>query len=74
MLVAIKCYATLRGYQPRDGVLEAQEGASVQEVLQGLGLPLEEAKVVFVNGRNASLEQGLQQGDKVAVFPAVGGG
>ncbi|MCF8085792.1 MAG: MoaD/ThiS family protein [Desulfohalobiaceae bacterium] len=74
MLVSVKLYATLRGYQPRDGVLEIEEGASVQEVLHSLGVPVEEAKVVFVNGRHASLDQGLQQGDKLAAFPAVGGG
>jgi sulfur carrier protein ThiS len=74
MLISIKCYATLRGYQPRDGVLEVEESASVKEVLHSLGLPLEEVKVVFVNGRHASLDQVLGQGDKVAAFPAVGGG
>ncbi|MEF8823180.1 MAG: MoaD/ThiS family protein [Desulfohalobiaceae bacterium] len=74
MLISVKSYATLRGYQPEDGVLEVEEGASVNTVLQKLGLPPEEAKVVFVNGKHASLDQVLQEGDKIALFPSVGGG
>lgn len=74
MLVSIKLYATLRGYQPRDGVLQVEEGVPVKEVLHSLGVPLDEAKVVFVNGRHASLEQEIRDGDKLAAFPAVGGG
>jgi len=74
MLISVKCYATLRGYQPEDGALEVEESASVHIVLQKLGLLREEAKVVFVNGRHASLEQALKEGDKVALFPSVGGG
>ena len=74
MLISVKCYATLRGYQPKGGDLEMDEGLSVKSLLQSLGLPLEEVKVVFVNGRHASLEQELRHGDKVAAFPAVGGG
>ena len=74
MLLPVKCYATLRGYQPEDGILEMGEGASVRDVLHRLGVPLEEAKVVFVNGRQATLGSELRDGDRIAVFPAVGGG
>lgn len=74
MLISVKCYATLRGYQPEDGALEVEESSLVHTVLQKLGLPREEAKVVFVNGRHASLDQVLKEGDKIALFPSVGGG
>lgn len=74
MRIWIKCYATLREYQPQNNVLEVTEGARVGTVLQSLGLPRETAKVVFVNNRHGSLEHILQEGDKMAVFPAVGGG
>jgi molybdopterin converting factor small subunit len=74
MQIHVKCYATLRVYQPKDGVVEAEEGESLQDVVQRLGLPLREAKVIFVNGKHASLDQSLRDGDRIAVFPAVGGG
>lgn len=74
MRISVKCYATLRGYQPEAGVLEVGEGASVHTVLQRLGLPRDQAKVVFVNGRHATLDQIVKEGDKIALFPSVGGG
>jgi molybdopterin converting factor small subunit len=74
MEIFVKSYATLRGYQPEDGVLDVEESDSVNTVLHKLNLPPEEAKVVFVNGRHASLDQVLKEGDKIALFPAVGGG
>jgi molybdopterin converting factor small subunit len=74
MRIWVKFYATLREYQPQNNVVEVTEGARVETVLQSLGLPREAAKVVFVNNRHGSLEQILQEGDKMAVFPAVGGG
>ena len=74
MRIPVKCYATLRGYQPRDGALDVEEGTSVEGILHGLGIPLEDAKVIFVNGRHATLDRGLEDGDRIAVFPAVGGG
>ncbi|MCF8031100.1 MAG: MoaD/ThiS family protein [Desulfohalobiaceae bacterium] len=74
MRIWVKCYATLREYQPQNNVLEVAEGERVETVLQDIGLPQEAAKVVFVNNKHGSLEQMLHEGDKIAVFPAVGGG
>jgi molybdopterin converting factor small subunit len=33
-----------------------------------------EIHLVFVNGRVASLDQMLQDGDRLALFPPIGGG
>jgi molybdopterin converting factor small subunit len=35
---------------------------------------MEEIKVAFVNGKHAHMRTQLQEGDRVALFPAVGGG
>lgn len=74
MLLTVKCYATLSVYQPPGGKMEVEEGARVSDILQQLGLPLDQVKVVFVNGRHSAVEQPLAEGDRIAVFPAVGGG
>ena len=39
-----------------------------------LGLPLEEIRIVMINGRQEELSCPLRDGDRVAYFPAVGGG
>ena len=44
------------------------------DLLQSLRLPLEEVKLVFVNGQSRPLTHLLSQDDEVGVFPAVGGG
>jgi molybdopterin converting factor small subunit len=75
MKIQIRCYATLAQYQPSSGEeLQVQPGMTGIDLAARLGIALEEIKVAFINGRHASLETVLQEGDRVALFPAVGGG
>jgi molybdopterin converting factor small subunit len=54
--------------------LEIEPDESIGEVLQRLGVPREQTRIVLVNGRHAALADPLQGGEHVAVFPAIGGG
>lgn len=79
VLVRVRVYATLTHYLPgipagtaRD--VELPDGATALDLLQSLRLPLEEVKLVFVNGQSRPLTHLLSQDDEVGVFPAVGGG
>ncbi|MCF8039848.1 MAG: MoaD/ThiS family protein [Desulfohalobiaceae bacterium] len=75
MEIQVKCYATLSSYQPEEAEhFPIAPGESVLSLLKRLGLDKSEVKVVFVNGKHAAGEQRLAHGDRVAVFPAVGGG
>ncbi len=47
---------------------------TVKDVIHTLKIPCEEVKVVFVNGKHASLQTKLKDGDRIGIFPAVGGG
>ena len=75
MHIQIRCYATLAKYQPQsaDAYL-LPNGSTVADVADALGAGQDEIKVCFVNGRHAPLHTKLQEGDRVALFPAVGGG
>jgi hypothetical protein len=42
--------------------------------LETIGVPLEKAKLVFINGKVGALDDQLQGGERVGVFPPVGGG
>ena len=44
------------------------------ELAEKIGLPLNEIKIVMLNGRHASPDQPVNDGDRVGYFPAVGGG
>jgi len=76
--VRVVAYATLRKYL-KSRVGEPQEvglpeGARLSDLLRQAGLPAEEVKQAFVNGRRASPDRLLEEGDRVALFPAVAGG
>ena len=74
MEIELKCFATLRQYCPGDGHLEIAENTTVQEALESLSVPLEEVKLIFVNGVRKEPTAILEPGDRLGIFPPVGGG
>lgn len=79
MGVQVFLSATLRafvpGYDPGAGIaLELPAGSPVAEVCRRLGIPPERVKVFMVNGRHRAPGDSLEGGDRVALFPPVGGG
>jgi molybdopterin converting factor small subunit len=50
------------------------EAATIGELLTELDIGKEEAEIVFVNDKRAGLESGLSDGDRVGIFPILGGG
>ena len=74
--VKLNLYASLRSYvggAPSVDV-DVEPGETVEQVLLKLGVPGEQTRIVFVNNRHAGLDQVLEGGEKVGVFPAIGGG
>jgi molybdopterin converting factor small subunit len=75
MNITLKCFATLSRFSPADAeAYPAAMGETVADVVARLGIPPEELKLVFVNGAHAPLSTPLADGDRVGLFPAVGGG
>ncbi len=74
--VEVHLFATLRRYAGgrRCVRLEIAAPASVGHVLRQLGVPLEQARIVFVDHRGAELATPLDGGERVSVFPPIGGG
>jgi len=71
----LKCYATLSALQPENaGHFPLEPDETVERLIARLGIPGEEVAVVFVNGRTAPRETVLADGDRVGLFPVVGGG
>ena len=76
---AVRCFCPYRPSRDVDfGVpsveTEIETGQTVEEVLQSLGVPPDQTRIIFVNNRAATLAQPLQGGERLGVFPAVGGG
>jgi len=54
--------------------LDVPVGATVGEAAQTLGLTQDAIHLIFVNGALARMERVLEADDRVALFPAIGGG
>ena len=79
MPILVKLSSTLRtyvpGYDPAKGLsLPMSEGLTAARVIESLGVPLAMVKILMVNGVHAPLDRPLADGDRLGVFPAVGGG
>jgi molybdopterin synthase sulfur carrier subunit len=79
MQVRVKLFATLSRFSkglfpgtPFEVILP--EGASLQFLVNSLGLPKEETKVAFVNGLIRNMDYQLQPGDEIGIFPPIAGG
>ena len=76
MTILVKVYATLREYTGGEGTftLSYDGNVTVSKLLENLGVPREEVKMIMVNGRRSKPEKTLSDGDRVAVFPPIAGG
>ena len=73
--VQMKLFASLREYSPSDSEnLPVSPGETVRDVLKRLGVPLSDVKLIFINGLKRELSSVLRGGERVGVFPPVGGG
>jgi len=79
MQVEIRLYATLRRYAPQGAdagvfVTDLTDGASVQDLVHSLKIIPEEVHLIMVNGMNSTMERLLNSGDRIGLFPPIGGG
>lgn len=73
--IKLKLYATLQEFLPPEGEdYPILSGLTVQELLDQLNLPSEKAKLIFIDGIKADLSARLIGGERVGIFPPVGGG
>lgn len=73
--IALKLYATLGKYAPPDADrYPVTPGTTIGQLVRELEIPDGSVKLVFVDGRRAELDTPLQGGERVGLFPPVGGG
>jgi molybdopterin converting factor small subunit len=78
MRIEVRLYATLRRHalSAAGGVLalDVPVGSKVADVIAKVGVDADEVRILMVNGVSSSLNQVLAEGDRLGLFPAVGGG
>lgn len=73
--IDLKLYATLSKFSPHLArQYPVEPGTSVLSIIEKLGIPKDQAKLVFINGIRCDLSTPLRGGERVGIFPPVGGG
>jgi molybdopterin synthase sulfur carrier subunit len=77
--VEVKIFATLRKYAPGLGIgepltLSLNDATTLDQLVERLGIPGNEVKVIMVNFHAQPTDYLLADGDRVAIFPPVAGG
>lgn len=75
-MIEIKLFASLKKYLPDDAACSypVEAGTPVSVVLDRLNIPKYEARLIFINGVKKDLDTPLNGGDRVGIFPPIGGG
>ncbi len=73
--IELKLFVTLSRFLPENhDAYKIPNGKTVISLMEDLEIPSEQVKLIFINGRKAEPESVLVQGDRVGLFPPVGGG
>jgi molybdopterin converting factor small subunit len=73
--IHIKLFATLQRFMPSSSNNFAiDSGITIRNLLEQLDIPEEKAKLIFIDGVKADLSSTLNGGERVGIFPPVGGG
>ena len=75
MHIQIKLFATLLDKLPANAdQFPVADGTTVGDLVAELDIDPKDAKLIFINGRKGELATVLAEGDRVGLFPPIGGG
>jgi len=77
--VEIRLFASLRKYHPSSGdseafTMELGDKTSLGNLVDKLKIPRQEIGVLMVNGKWQKENYLLKDGDRIGIFPLIGGG
>lgn len=74
MRVKVKLFANFRINRFKESDRDYPEPVRVADIIAELCIPEPEVGIIFINGRHATMDRTLQEGDALSLFPLVGGG
>lgn len=78
MVLEVRLYATLRRYTPAspNGVITVvvPAGSTVLDVVRKIKIDPAEIHLIMINGIGCEFDKLVNEGDRVGLFPPVGGG
>ena len=73
--IQIRLFSTLKRFYPDPKKpYPITPGMSVKDILNRLKVPFDDIKLVFINGKKADFQTTLKGGERVGIFPPIGGG
>ncbi len=73
--IDLNLFVTLSKYLPEDSdCFEVSDNTSVEKLISDLGIEQGSVKLIFVNGKKQDHSYVLKNGDRLGLFPPVGGG
>jgi len=74
MQITVKLFASFRKNRFVTASQEVEIDTCIADIINMLQIPAEEIGTIMLNNRHAEPGQQLQEGDRLALFPLVGGG
>ncbi len=73
--VSIRFFAALKHLTPPAAdKYPMTPGATVEDLLKRIGVPVDQAKLIFIDGVKGDRASRLDGGERIGIFPPVGGG
>lgn len=77
--VEVRLYASLEKARPglkagEPFSVELEAATTIKQLVETLGIAPKSVQLIFVNGVVREFDHVLAEGDRVALFPAIGGG
>ncbi len=74
MKVIIKLFATLRDGRGKIVEADYDEGTQIHQIIKDLMIEEKEIAILLKNGILAKMDDVINEGDYLSIFPPVGGG
>lgn len=74
MRIEVQVFGRLGNQEEKTQWIEVNAGARVKDVAHELGVPLQDAGLITIDGRVRGLEDVVQAGQRVCFFPPIMGG
>jgi hypothetical protein len=73
--IDLRLYASLQQYMPPNAdQYMIEPGMRITDIVHRLKIPATQPKLIFIDGIKKDLDTTLGGGERVAIFPPIGGG
>ncbi len=55
-------------------IVDIEKNTTINELIKKIDIPINEVKIIFLNGIHAKGDEILKDNDRIGIFPPVGGG